>query len=59
MLKMSSLSFTEGWIGFFIISLLCVILVMISSWVVAFSKSERASVKAIIQKKLKRNGQSL
>lgn len=59
LLKMSSLSFTKGWIGFIIISLLCVILVMISSWVVAFSKSERASVKAIIQKKLKRNGQSL
>lgn len=55
LLKTSSLSFAKGWIGFVIITLLSVILVMISSWIVAFSKSERESVKAIIQKKLKKN----
>lgn len=56
LLKMSSLSFTKGWIGFTIITLLSVILVMVFSWIVAFSKNERESVKAIIQKKLKKNG---
>ena len=56
LLKMSSLSFAKGWIGFIIITLLSVILVMLSSWIVAFSKSERESVKVFIQKKLKKNG---
>lgn len=56
LLKISSLSFTKGWMGFVLISILSVILIMMFSWFFAFSKSERATVKAIIQKKLKRNG---
>ncbi len=59
LLKISFPSFAEGWNGFMIITLLSVALVIASSWTVAFSRSERASVKAIIRNKLKRNDKSL
>lgn len=53
MLKMFSCNLSEGWMGFTFILFLSISLVVFFSWMLAFSKSERESVKAIIQKKLK------
>lgn len=50
--KMSSLPLFKGWIGFIILVIMSVLLVIAFSWIFAFSKSEKASVKSIILKRI-------